>query len=108
MPWERVGYLELEHRANVQVSTFKAWRTQGNIGWATITAALGALGWSLVPVRRVDCLPAPVRKALNEIGQHFRSDEEAFGAAILAAATLPALAVNELERMREIREAKAA
>jgi hypothetical protein len=86
---QRVTYAELEHRANVLVSTFKAWRCEKNPGLVTIEAALGALGWALVPVPRNVDLPADAADALERLGEHFRSDQEAYGYAVRAAAEWP-------------------
>jgi len=84
---QNVSYDELEMRSGVLASTYKAWRCENSPGLASIEATLGALGWTLVPTPRLDTLPEHVREALAEIGEHFRSDEEAFGAALQAAAT---------------------
>lgn len=100
---QSVRYDELEHRSGVLASTFKAWRSQGSPSLASAEATLGALGWTLVPVPKLEALPDNVRAALDEIGQHFRSNEETFGAAILAAAEFPARAqegVKQLELAR--------
>jgi hypothetical protein len=95
-----VTYGEIEHRSGILISTIKAWRNQtGAPGMASIEAALGALGWTLVPVPRPDTLPEQVREQLEEFGQHFRSDEEALGAAIAAAAAWPAVAVAKVADM---------
>jgi hypothetical protein len=92
MARQNVTYSEIEWKSNVLISTIKAWRCENSPGLLSIEAVLGALGWSLVPVPKLDNLPKDVLEALEEIGQHFRSDEETFGAALLAAATWPAYA----------------
>jgi hypothetical protein len=91
-----VTYAELEHRSNVLISTFKAWRGQGSPGLMSIEAALGALGWTLVPVPRLDSLPPAIVDQLDLIGEHFRTDAETFGAALQAAAVWPKYAKEQL------------
>jgi hypothetical protein len=91
-----VTYAELEHRSNVLISTFKAWRGQSAPGLMSIEAALGALGWTLVPVPRLDNLPPAILDQLQELGQHFRTDDETFGAVLRAVATWPAYAKDRL------------
>jgi hypothetical protein len=49
MQRQGVTYDELEHRSGVLRSTFKAWRTNNKPGLDTLEAALGALGWALLP-----------------------------------------------------------
>lgn len=82
-------YLDLEMASGVLTSTFKAWRGDNSPGLLSIEAALGALGITLVPVPKLDTLPETVRKAVEEIGQHYVSDEQALGSLILAAAEFP-------------------
>lgn len=67
MQRQRVTYDELEHRSGVLRSTFKAWRTNNKPGLDTLEAALGALGWSLLPVPNVSELPADIRAKLDEL-----------------------------------------
>jgi len=105
---QNMSYDELEHLSGVLKCTTKAHRTDNNCGLATIEANLGALGWTLVPVPKIDVLPPHVAEALDEIGQHFRSDLEAYGAALLAAATFPERARRDVAAMREARLAKRA
>ena len=50
MQRQNVTYDELEWRSGVLRSTFKAWRTHNRPGLESIEAALGALGWSVLPV----------------------------------------------------------
>jgi hypothetical protein len=92
MARQNVTYFELEMRSGILTSTFKAWRTDNAPGLASIQATLGALGWTLVPVPNIETLSDDVRAALEEIAQHFRSDEEALGAAITSAAAWPSYA----------------
>lgn len=70
-----VTYAELEHRSGVLTSTFKAWRTDNSPGLASIEAALGALGWVLVPVPRMDRLPARIIAALNRLNERWEREE---------------------------------
>jgi hypothetical protein len=86
MKSQRVTYGELEWRSGVLISTFKAWRTDNSPGLLSIEAALGALGWALVPVPELRTLPPHVRERLAEIGQLFETDQQALAAAVLATA----------------------
>jgi len=95
---QRVTYAELEHRSGVQTSTFKAYRTDNTPGLTSIEAALGAVGWTLVPVPKLDTLEPELAKKLDRLGKHFRSREEAFGAAVLAASTWPEYAATHQPR----------
>lgn len=89
MSRQRVTYFDLEMASGVLTSTVKAWRRDNAPGLASISAALGALGWALVPVPNLNDVPDQVREALDQFGEHFFSDEQAFGAAIRAAAEFP-------------------
>ena len=102
MKRQNVTYDELEWRAGVLKSSFKAWRRANTPGLTTVEAALGALGHTLVPVPRLDRLPPHVREIVEEIGQHFRSDEETLGACILAAAEWPAYARIEQAKLTKL------
>lgn len=62
-----VTYDELEHRAGVLRSTFKAWRKSNRPGLDTIEAALGALGWSLLPAPQPRAIPALLRADLEAV-----------------------------------------
>jgi len=75
MARQRFTYSELEWRANVLISTFKAWRKDNTPGLTTIEAALGALGWNLVPVPQVERLPADIREGLAELAERWGRDE---------------------------------
>jgi len=70
-----VTYSELEWRAGVLASTFKAWRGQSAPGLASIEAALGALGWALVPVPKLETFSPEVRASLTELSRKFDRDE---------------------------------
>lgn len=80
-----VTYDELEWRSGVLKSTFKAWRTDNRPGIESMQAALGALGWRLVPCPPLASLPPETQAALEEISLDFLSDDEALAAAVLAA-----------------------
>jgi hypothetical protein len=67
MKRQRVSYLELEMRAGVLVSTFKAWRKNNCPGIPTVDAALGALGWHLLPVPKAETLPEQLRADLEAV-----------------------------------------
>ena len=75
MQKQGVTYAELEHRSGVLISTFKAWRTDNAPGLATIEAALGALGWALVPVPRMERIPERIRDALDAINAEWAGEE---------------------------------
>lgn len=79
----------MEWKSGVLLSTLKAWRTDNFPGLASIAAVLGSLGWELVPVPRLDSLSPEIREAIDEIGEHFRTDAEALGAAVMAVVEWP-------------------
>lgn len=104
MQRQRVSYAELEWRSGVLVSTAKAWRQQNRPGLASIEAALGALGWALVPVPAVEHLPDEARAELNKFADRFGGQQAALGAAIRARADFPACAKRDLENLKKDRE----
>jgi hypothetical protein len=67
MQRQAVTYDELEFRSGVLRSTFKAWRTNNRPGLDTIEAALGALGWHVLPVPRPEVLPPQLRADLEAV-----------------------------------------
>jgi hypothetical protein len=83
MQRQGVTYDELEHRSGVLRSTFKAWRTNNKPGLDTIEAALGSLGWSLLPVPNFSELPETVREGVKELASKWE-DENAILCALLA------------------------
>lgn len=93
-----VTYFEMESRAGVLASTIKSWRNEKNPGLLALTAVYGALGLSLVPVPRLDMLPADLRANLDEIAAEFASSTQALGAVISAAAEWPAFAAHTQAR----------
>lgn len=80
-----VTYAELEWRSGVLLCTIKSWRWGGTPSLISAYAALGALGWSLIPIPREEGLSKAVREQLEEIGQNFVSDDRATAAMIAAA-----------------------
>lgn len=64
---QAVTYDELEWRSGVLRSTFKAWRTNNKPGLDTIEAALGALGWELLPAPKLDRLDPAVHADLETL-----------------------------------------
>jgi hypothetical protein len=69
-----VTYDELEYRSGVLRSTFKAWRTHNKPGLDTIEAALGSLGWAVLPVPRVEHLPPRVQAGLEALAAEWAGD----------------------------------
>jgi len=93
------SYSELEHRSGVLASTAKAWRAENLPGLASIEAALGALGWALVPVPKLKMLPEELRSKVEALAADFTSENEALGAAIAAAAAFPAQAAKDVANL---------
>jgi hypothetical protein len=89
-----VTYDELEHRSGVLRSTFKAWRTNNKPGLDTIEAALGALGWSLLPVPNTSELPPTVREGLKALSAQWE-DENALLCGLLASVCRTAVAAPQ-------------
>lgn len=67
MKRQGVTYDELEHRSGVLRSTFKAWRTNNRPGLETVEAALGSLGWRVLPVPDPATLPHQLRADLEVV-----------------------------------------
>lgn len=67
MARQRVTYDCLEYYSGVLRSTFKAWRTSNKPGLDTIEAALGALGWNVLPVPKAETLPPELRADLEAL-----------------------------------------
>lgn len=76
MQRQGITYDELEWRAGVLRSTFKAWRTDNRPGLETMEAALGALGWSLLPVPQFEQLPQEVRDGLDRLAELWADKNE--------------------------------
>jgi hypothetical protein len=83
MQRQNVTYFNLEMDSGVLTSTFKAWRTDNAPGLASIEAALGALGWCLVPVPRMDRLPDDIRDDLKALADEWANREELLGRLML-------------------------
>ena len=77
-----VTYDELEYRSGVLRSTLKSYRNEKTPSLQSIEALLGSFGWTLVPVPPLESLPTAAREQLEEVGLHFRSDEETIGAVV--------------------------
>lgn len=92
MKRQNVRYDELEWRAGVLRSTFKAWRTNNAPGLDTIEAALGALGWSVQPVpAKLETLPPELRADLEAVAErHGLESVPALEFVALAAGRQPA------------------
>ena len=72
---QHVTYDELEWRSGVLRSTFKAWRTHNRPGLESIEAALGALGWHVLPVPKPEILPGNVRADLEALAFRYGREE---------------------------------
>ncbi|THD38318.1 MAG: hypothetical protein E7773_00765 [Sphingomonas sp.] len=94
MKRQGVTYADLEWGAGVQITTFKAWRSDNRPGLETIEAALGALGWALVPVPNLNMLAPEDRAAVEELAGRLRPSE-ILASAIQAAADFPARAARD-------------
>ena len=84
MKRQAMTYAEISWRSGLQVCTLKSWRGASTPSLVSAEAALGALGWRLVPCPPLEQLPADVRERLDDIGLSFRSDDEALAAMIAA------------------------
>jgi hypothetical protein len=78
-----VTYDELEWRAGVLQSTVKAWRGQNRPNLESLEAALGALGWAVVPVPRLEHLPPDVQAGLDKLAEKW-GDKNALLCQLLA------------------------
>ena len=84
MKRQKVSYDELEHRSGVLKCTFKSYRVEKVPGLTTIEAALGSLGWRVVPTPDPATLSPGLREELARVGRHFASEHEAAAACIAA------------------------
>jgi len=100
MAAQGVSYSELEFRSGILLSTIKAWRSTesgtASPSTAALEAALGALGFTLIAIPRLEMLSPQVRAKLDDIALEFRSDNESLGAAIATASEWPEFARNHL------------
>jgi hypothetical protein len=67
MKRQGVTYDQLEWDAGVLRSTFKAWRTNNLPSIPTICAALGVLGWDVLPVPKVERIDPDLRADLETV-----------------------------------------
>jgi hypothetical protein len=91
MQRQSVTYFELEMRSGVLTSTFKAWRTDNAPGLASIEAALGSLGWCLVPVPRMDRIPARIKEGLDALNADWAREEPLLHQLLASACLAPIL-----------------
>lgn len=73
---QSITYDELEYRSGVLKSTFKAWRTNNRPGLETVEAALGALGWSFLPVPSLEHVPAKIRVELERLAKEWGDEDK--------------------------------
>jgi hypothetical protein len=74
MARQRVTYAEIEHCSGVLAATFKAWRVHSQPGLNTIEAALGALGWAVLPVPRMEHLPPKIQVGLEALAAEWEGE----------------------------------
>jgi hypothetical protein len=86
-----VTYSEIEHRSGVLASSLKSWRLEKNPGLTTIEATLGALGWALVPVPRMERLPQYIVDGLNALNERWSRDEPLLHHLLASACLAPIL-----------------
>ena len=65
-------YEELEWRSGVLSTTTKAWRKTSRPSLASIEAALGVFGWSLVPVPPLKDVPPEIAAELERLAEQWR------------------------------------
>ncbi len=82
-------YSDLSWRSGVLVQSVKEWRRRNIPSLRSIEAVLGAFDWKLTPTPPLDVLPDEVRAKIEDIGQHFRSDDEVLAAALAYVASTP-------------------
>lgn len=95
MQRQGVTYFDLEMDSGVLTSTFKAWRTDNAPGLASIEAALGALGWALVPVPRMDRIPAHIKEGLDALNAEWSREEPLLHQLLASACLAPILVGDE-------------
>lgn len=91
MKRQSVTYDELEWRAGVLRCTIKAWRNENRPGLESIEAALGALGWALVPVPRMDRVPAEIAAGLEALREKWAREEPLLHHLLASACLAPIL-----------------
>lgn len=95
MKRQRVSYEELEFRAGVLRCTFKSWRAEKNPGLATIEAALGALGWALIPVPQHTRLPENIQAGLDALNKEWAGEEPLLHHLLASACLAPILVKHD-------------
>jgi len=98
MKRQRITYDEMETRAGVLKSTFKAWRTHNKPGLETMQAALGALGWSFLPVPSAENVPETVRAKLKELAAEWGDLDSLLCQLMASVAHLPSIPKIESEK----------
>lgn len=83
-----ITYDELEYKSGVLRSTLKSYRSEKTPSLQSIEALLGSVGWGLAPFPKLETLPPEVQAKVEEIGEHFISDESVL-AAVMAAIAWP-------------------
>lgn len=62
-----VRYDDLAERSGVTRASYKAWRRKNKPSLESLSAALGALGWSYIPVPSTESLPNDIASDLSSI-----------------------------------------
>lgn len=91
MQRQNVTYDSLEWASGVLRCTIKAWRQENKPGLETIEACLGALGWALVPVPRMDRLPPEIVEGLNALNEKWGREEPLLHHLLASACLAPIL-----------------
>jgi hypothetical protein len=65
----------LEWKSGILRQTFKGWRRQNTPGLSTLEAALGVLGWYLLPVPRGEQLPPALGAELKELAERWGQED---------------------------------
>jgi hypothetical protein len=94
MAYQRVTYQEMEFRAGVLVSTVKSWRKEKIPSYPAIEAALGALGWALVPVCCNRRVPAWVLRELDDIAARWNQEDPLLHTLLARACGAPTAALG--------------
>jgi hypothetical protein len=100
MKRQRVTMLEMEFRSGVLSTTMKAWRTSNRPGLDTIEAALGALGWHVLPVPKPETLPAELRADLEAVAAKHAMELPCVAFIAAAAGRRPTDTIDARERGR--------
>ena len=86
-----VTYWELEQRAGVLAATYKAWRTANTPGLSSVEAALGSLGWAVLPVPRIEELPPKVQAGLEALAAEWHREDPLLGQLLATVSRIPIL-----------------